>query len=462
MRRHPAVGGDRLPGRRRLAPAPRRDGRPGVGPRPTLRRRRRAAGARGRARRAHRELDRVAGALRGRRPGRGRGRAGSRGAGRARPRRPGPAAPGARLLRPSPPRGDRRMAVRAPALPALGRRRSSRGRHSPGTAVHRRGHARRPPGPARSRRRRDRGARRGGSARVTGGLADLRVLEVTDESGDLAGRLLAGMGAEVVKLEPPGPPGGSPSRRIGPFYRDDPHPDRSLHFWHYNVGKRAASVDLTRPEGRALLERLAAAASVVIAAGAPAELEARGLLDGERLRRANPRLILVTITPFGLDGPWRDRPATDLTLMALGGSMAACGYGPGPGGVYATPPLTCAGWQAYQTACVYALPGLLGAVILPCRPAPGVPVGADPDAGREPRRSSPPRSRLLGPRAPSRARPGVPLRRRTVHRAGLPVALRATPTTPRGTHGRGARRGRHRPRRAARAPRGGPAGGTPR
>jgi len=198
---------------------------------------------------------------------------------------------------------------------------------------------------------------------VTGGLADLLVLEVTDESGDLAGRLLAGMGAEVVKLEPPGPPGGSPSRRIGPFYRDDPHPDRSLHFWHYNVGKRAASVDLTRPEGRALLERLAAAANVVIAAGAPAELEARGLLDSERLRRANPRLILVTITPFGLDGPWRDRPATDLTLMALGGSMAACGYGPGPGGVYDTPPLTCAGWQAYQTACVYALHGLLGAVI---------------------------------------------------------------------------------------------------
>jgi len=189
---------------------------------------------------------------------------------------------------------------------------------------------------------------------VTGGLGDLRVLEIGDESGEYAGRLLAGFGAEVVKIEPPG---GAPSRRVGPFYEDTPHPDRSLHFWHYNVGKRAASVDLDRPEGRALFARLAERANVVIAAGAPATLAAQGLLDGAALRRANPGLILVTITPFGLDGPWRDRPATDLTLMALGGSMAACGYGAD------APPLTCAGWQAWQTACVYAVHGLMGAVI---------------------------------------------------------------------------------------------------
>lgn len=164
----------------------------------------------------------------------------------------------------------------------------------------------------------------------------------------------AGFGADVVKIEPPA---GAPSRRIGPFYRDEIHPDRSLHFWHYNVGKRAAAVDLTSPQGRALLKPLAERCDVVIAAGAPMELETMGLLDGEALRRANPRLILVTITPFGLDGPWHDRPATDLTLMALGGSMAACGYGPDD------PPLTCAGWQAYQTACVYAVHGLMGAVL---------------------------------------------------------------------------------------------------
>ena len=189
---------------------------------------------------------------------------------------------------------------------------------------------------------------------MTGALDDLRVLEIADESGEYAGRLLAGMGAEVVKLELPG---GATSRRIGPFLGDRPHPDRSLHFWHYNVGKRAAAVDVQAPGGRTLLARLAARFDVVLAAGPAATLAAAGLADGAVLRGVNPALVLVTITPFGLDGPWRDRPATDLTLMALGGSMAVCGYGADD------PPLACAGGQAFQTASVYALHGLLGAVL---------------------------------------------------------------------------------------------------
>jgi len=189
---------------------------------------------------------------------------------------------------------------------------------------------------------------------VIGALDDLHVLEIADESGEYAGRLLAGMGAEVVKLEPPG---GAASRRIGPFLGDRPHPDRSLHFWHYNVGKRAAAVDMQAPGGRVLLARLAARFDVVLAAGPAATLAAAGLADGAALRGVNPALVLVTITPFGLDGPWRDRPATDLTLMALGGSMAVCGYGADD------PPLACAGGQAFQTASVYALHGLLGAVL---------------------------------------------------------------------------------------------------
>ncbi|HLY38238.1 MAG TPA: CoA transferase [Candidatus Binatia bacterium] len=189
---------------------------------------------------------------------------------------------------------------------------------------------------------------------MTGALSDLRVLEIADESGEYAGRLLAGLGADVVKIEPRG---GAPTRRIGPFLGDEPHPDRSLHFWHYNVGKRAATMDLDGAEGRSALRRLVRRFDVVLAAGTAAELAARGLADGDGLRAVNPRLILATITPFGLDGPWRDRPATDLTLMALGGAMAACGYGTDD------PPLACAMWQAYQTACVYAVHGLVGAVL---------------------------------------------------------------------------------------------------
>ena len=189
---------------------------------------------------------------------------------------------------------------------------------------------------------------------MSSALGDLRVLEVGDASGEYAGRLLAGMGAEVVRLEPVE---GTPSRRIGPFYGDEPHPDRSLHFWHYNVGKRAAAVDLAGAEGRAVLARLLSAFDVVLAAGAPADLEPLRLLDGERLRAGRAELIVATITPFGLDGPWRDRPATDLTLMALGGTMAVSGYGRD------TPPLTCGGWQAYQTAGVYAVHGIMAAVL---------------------------------------------------------------------------------------------------
>src|SRR5262245_10182272 len=289
------------------------------------------------------------------------GRAARRRWGTGRPRagctRPGGARPAAarpRLLRATATRRDRCVAVRASALPALGCQRSCGRDAAARRSLPRRRHPRGARPRARPPRRRDRGPRRRRRALVSGALDDLRVLEIADESGEYAGRLLAGMGAEVVKLEPPA---GAPSRGIAPFLADQPHPDRSLHFWHYNVGKRSLGADVRDRGGGALLERLATAFDVIVAAGPAPTLDAIGLAGGAELRRRNPALIVVTITPFGLDGPWRDRPATDLTLMALGGSMAVCGYGPDD------PPLACAGWQAYQTACVYAVHGLLGAVL---------------------------------------------------------------------------------------------------
>ena len=89
-----------------------------------------------------------------------------------------------------------------------------------------------------------------------GALAGLRILEIADQQGEYCGRLLAGMGADVVKIEPPV---GSPTRRFPPFHHDVADPDRSLHFWHYNVGKRSVVVDLETAEGRQRLQRLAAA-----------------------------------------------------------------------------------------------------------------------------------------------------------------------------------------------------------
>jgi crotonobetainyl-CoA:carnitine CoA-transferase CaiB-like acyl-CoA transferase len=184
-------------------------------------------------------------------------------------------------------------------------------------------------------------------------LAGVRVLELTDESAEYCGRLLAGLGADVVKVEPPE---GAPSRQAGPYLDDQPGPDRSLAFWADNVGKR--SVVVTDDDQ---VRALCTVADVLVHTLTSAQAHPRGL-DHPTLRAATPGLVVCAVTPFGQDGPWADYLADDLVLMALGGSMAACGYGPGPDGVYDTPPLACHGDQAWRTAATYAAIAVLGAL----------------------------------------------------------------------------------------------------
>ena len=74
-----------------------------------------------------------------------------------------------------------------------------------------------------------------------GPLAGIRVIELADEQAEYCGLTLAGLGAEVIKVEPPG---GNSTRRIGPFYEDKAGPERSLFFWYYNRGKRSLVLDL--------------------------------------------------------------------------------------------------------------------------------------------------------------------------------------------------------------------------
>ena len=188
---------------------------------------------------------------------------------------------------------------------------------------------------------------------ATSPLEGVRVVELTDESAEYCGRLLAGLGADVVKAEPAE---GSPSRHIGPFLDDEPGPDRSLAFWADNVGKRSVVV---RDDDE--LAALCRAADVVVHTLRPAEAAARAL-DYASLHAPTPSLVVCAVTPFGQDGPWADYLADDLVLMALGGSMAACGYGPGPDGVYDTPPLACHGDQAWRTASTYAAVAVLAAL----------------------------------------------------------------------------------------------------
>src|SRR5207237_190311 len=110
---------------------------------------------------------------------------------------------------------------------------------------------------ARHRRRRGRHLR---PSLMAGALAGLRILDLADQTGALAGKLLADLGADVVLVEPPG---GGRLRGIPPFWRGLPHPERSLFFWFYNTSKRGITLDVARPAGAALLRRLAADADVL-------------------------------------------------------------------------------------------------------------------------------------------------------------------------------------------------------
>jgi len=152
-------------------------------------------------------------------------------------------------------------------------------------------------------------------------LAPYRVLDLTDERGLLAGKILADLGADVVQIEPPG---GSPARNIGPFYGDDPRPEKSLYWWAYAANKRSITLDLERTDGRALLEKLVAEADFLFESYDPGYLEKMGL-GYERLAVINPKLVMVSITAFGQDGPYSNYQASDIVGMALGGFMYLTG-----------------------------------------------------------------------------------------------------------------------------------------
>ncbi|ROZ49027.1 CoA transferase [Rhodococcus sp. WS3] len=189
-------------------------------------------------------------------------------------------------------------------------------------------------------------------------LDGIRVLEIGDEQGEYCGRVLAGMGADVVRVEPIG---GERTRSYGPFYEDVPDRNRSLYFWHYNLGKRSVELDVDSPDGRADLAALVAAADVVLDSRSVGYLEARG--GGYEIwKESNPGLIYVKITPFGSDGPWAGYAGSDLVHLALGGMVMNCGYDPDPLGNYRTPPIAPQMWQSYHITGEMAVMSVLAAL----------------------------------------------------------------------------------------------------
>ena len=148
-------------------------------------------------------------------------------------------------------------------------------------------------------------------------LEDLRVLDLATGPFGYTGKLLAGFGADVIKVEPPS---GDPVRARPPFVNDEPGPDRSLRHLHLNSGKRSCTVDIDRPEGQALLRRMVREADVLIESYAPGQLAARGL-SYDDLIEERPDLVMASITFFGQDGPYAERPGSEILAQALGGYL---------------------------------------------------------------------------------------------------------------------------------------------
>ncbi len=154
-------------------------------------------------------------------------------------------------------------------------------------------------------------------------LSPYRVLDLCHEHGMICGQILGDLGADVIAIEPPG---GAAARRMGPFYQDVPHPDRSLYWWAYNRNKRSMTLDITTPEGQDTLRRLVQHADFLIESFAPGTLAAYGLGYAD-LIALNPTLVYVSITPFGQSGPKAAYTASDLTLLAAGGQLVLTGDG---------------------------------------------------------------------------------------------------------------------------------------
>ena len=125
----------------------------------------------------------------------------------------------------------------------------------------------------------------------------------------------------MIQIEPAG---GSPARNVGPFYEDDPSPEHSLFWWSYAANKRGITLNLETTDGQALLKQMVKGADFLIESFQPGYMHQLDLYY-ETLKTINPGLVMVSITPFGQDGPYAQYKGADLIGMALGGLMYLTG-----------------------------------------------------------------------------------------------------------------------------------------
>jgi crotonobetainyl-CoA:carnitine CoA-transferase CaiB-like acyl-CoA transferase len=182
-------------------------------------------------------------------------------------------------------------------------------------------------------------------------LSDIRVLDLTDHLGSYCTKLLADLGADVIKIEAPA---GDPTRRLGPFFHDQVDPEKSLLFFNLNTSKRSVVLDLDDERDCEVLRELVPTADIVVESHPPGYLASRGLGYND-LANLKPDIIVTSITGFGQDGPHAGYLAPDIVGVAMAGIMWLAGDP-------ADPPNLPYGAQGYLSASIRAAGGALMAL----------------------------------------------------------------------------------------------------
>lgn len=186
-----------------------------------------------------------------------------------------------------------------------------------------------------------------------GALSGYRVLDLADSKGAYCTKLLADLGADVIKIERPE---GDPGRGIPPFVDDTPHPEKSLYFLHRNTNKRGITLNLDISVGRNILKKLVKTADVLVENSPPDYMANLGL-DYSVLSEINPALIIASITEFGHSGPYKYRKGSNLVDFAMSGVMITSGY---PG----KEPCLLPGSPAYDSASLHASVSIVAAIYM--------------------------------------------------------------------------------------------------
>ncbi len=152
-------------------------------------------------------------------------------------------------------------------------------------------------------------------------LNSCRVLNLADEKGCFCGKILAELGADVIRIEPPG---GDPARKMPPFFHNNPSLEKSLYWLAYNTTQRSIILDIETSKGQGLFSELAKTSDFVIESFPPGYMDRLGL-GYSNLSQINPSLVMTSITPFGQDGPYKDWKASDLVLASMGGLLYMTG-----------------------------------------------------------------------------------------------------------------------------------------